>query len=381
MTWLSLLAVAGTLALAGLVYLFWYFRWETRNTEGAAYFGRPLAERRALKRRIRLMSLPALPMAHLLSPLARRQRGLPSFAFEGVHGPIKASSPAVFDRARRYRPRAEDVFVATQMRCGTTWMQQVVHQVVTRGQGEFRDDGVRHLNTMSPWIEGVNTVSIEAAPLIGDPPVRIIKTHLPAALCPYSSEAKYIYVARHPVSCFASIMDFNASMVGPFLPPTATMADWFCSDRMYWLPWPRHIEGWWRWAEEKPNVLFVHFEDMTRNFGAVLDRVAAFLGRTITREERASITDRCSFTYMKDREEWFEMGPPTMFSVRGGEFMTSGKEKRHEDVTPATCDRILKYCREALAGASYPASRFYGDLALDTERDADLSARRARNPE
>jgi hypothetical protein len=84
---------------------------------------------------------------------------------------------------------------------------------------------------------------------------------------------------------------------------------------------------------------------------------------------------------MKDREEWFEMAPPTMFSVRGGEFMTSGKEKRHEDVMPATCERILKYCREALTGASYPASRFYGDLALDTERHADRSARRARNPE
>ena len=369
MSWPLLLALAVALLVANFVYLIWYFRWEARQTTGLAYFGRTSSDRRALKRRIRLYSLPALPLARLLSPLARRQPGLPSFVFEGVAGPVKASSPEVFSKAKQYQPGPEDVFVATQMRCGTTWMQQVVHQIVTRGCGEFRDDGFRHLYAISPWIDAVNSVSMEAAPLVGSPPVRIIKTHLPVELCPYAASAKYIYVARHPVSCFASIVDFNQSMVGPFLPPTSVLADWYCSDRMYWLPWPRHVDGWWRWAETRPNVLFVHFEEMTRQFDVVLDRVAAFLGYSLTPAERAAVTERCSFKFMKAHEEFFEMAPPTMFSVAGGQFLASGKERRHEDVTPEIRDRILKYTSEALAGGTYPVGQFYSDVAAPAHAD------------
>jgi hypothetical protein len=304
-----------------------------------------------------------MPLAWLLSLLARRQKELPSFDFEGVHGPVKASSPEIFARAKAYVPRAEDVFVATQMRCGTTWMQQLVHQIVTRGRGEFSDAGPRHLYAASPWIDAANSVSMADAPLAGDPPTRIIKTHLPIELCPYAGRAKYIYVARHPVSCFASIVDFNRSMVGPFLPDVTALARWYCSDRMYWLPWPRHVDGWWRWSVERPNVLFVHFEEMTRSFAAVRDRVAAFLGVTLTPDEQARVDEHCSFKYMKDQEEFFEMAPPTMFSVAGGQFLASGKETRHEDVTPEIRTLILDYCRTSLAHAAYPAARFYPDLA------------------
>jgi hypothetical protein len=362
MVWIAALAVVTLVPLAGVLYLTWYFRWETRHTAGVAYYGRTLAERRALKSRIRRLSAPALPVVRLLSHSARRKPALPSFEFEGVHGPTNVSSPAVFARAKAYDPKPEDIFVATQMRCGTTWMQQLVHQIVTHGNGTFGDGGLTHLYAASPWIDAVNSVSIDAAPLIGDPPVRIIKTHLPIELCPYSPHAKYVYVTRHPVSCFASIVDFNRSMLGPLLPDRTILAEWFCSDQMYWLPWPRHVGGWWSWAQNRPNVLFVHFEDMTRNFGSVRDRVAGFLGHSLTPREQERVSEHCSFEYMKEQEEFFDMAPPTMFSVREGAFLASGSEKRHEDVTPAIRDRILTYCRSALQREEYPADRFYDDL-------------------
>lgn len=358
----SVLLAALLLLVAQVAYVVWYFRWEARNTTGMAYYGRSLPCRRALKRRIRRYSLPAMPLIRLLAFISRTRLTMPVFEYEGVSGPPKVSSPEVFARARQYQPQPQDVFVVTQMRCGTTWMQQLVYQIVTHGQGEFSDPGRAHLYATSPWIEAVNSVSMDDAPLVGERPTRIIKSHLPASLCPYSPAAKYIYVARHPVSCFASIVDFNRSMVGPLLPPLATLADWFCSDRMYWLPWPRHVDGWWRWAETRHNVLFVHFEDMTKDLGAVCDRVAALLGCSLTADEQQRVAAKCSFRYMKAHEEFFEMAPPTMFSVAGGQFMASGKEERHEDVTPAVRERILAYCRETLAGSAYPAGRFYPDL-------------------
>ena len=131
---------------------------------------------------------------------------------------------------------------------------------------------------------------------------------------------------------------------------------------MYWLPWPRHVHGWWRWAQERPNVLFLHFEDMKRDLPAVVDRVAQFLGCALTPAERHRVTERSSFEYMHAHEEFFEMAPPTMFSVRGGRFLASGKAARHEDVTPQMRDRILRYCAEALTDAAYPVRQFYPDV-------------------
>jgi hypothetical protein len=362
LTWLGAAGAVALLLVADLIYLFWYFRWEAAHTAGMAYYGLPLPQRQALKTRIRWVSLPAKPVLYLLAALTRRSLKMPGFVFEGVAGPQKASSPEVFARAKAYRPRAEDVFVATQMRCGTTWMQQMVYEIVHRGSGSLAETG-QHLYAVSPWIDAVNSVSMTSAPVVGERPTRIIKTHLPASLCPYSPDARYIYVARHPVSCFASIVDFNRSMVGPVLPPVATLVDWYCSDTMYWSPWPSHVEGWWQLAAQHDNVLFVHFEEMKRDPAGVIGRVALFLGCVLTPDERTRVAARCTFDYMKAHEDLFEMAPPTMFSTSGGEFMASGKEKRHEDVTPAVRDRILDYCRRALAGRSYPAARFYPELA------------------
>ena len=380
MSWVGVMVAAALLSIASVLYLVVYLRWAGKRTGGMAYYGQSLAARRALKRRIFWYSLPARPLIRLLAMAARKRSTMPAFDYEGVSGPTKVSSPECFERAKNYRPRPEDVFVVTQMRSGTTWMQQLVYEIVTRGQGDLSDQGHGHLYATSPWIDAVNSVPLEDAPLVGQKPTRIIKSHLPTVLCPFGEQARYIYVARHPVSCFASIVDFNRSMLGPFLPPITTLADWFCSDRMYWLPWPRHVDGWWRWAESRDNVLFVHYEEMKRDFAAVRDRIACFLGYSLTADEQRRIDERCSFRYMKDHEEFFEMAPPTMFSVAGGQFIAAGKESRDEDVTPAIRQRILEYCRQALTGCEYPARRFYPDLALPPPGAPATAARPVRDP-
>ena len=363
MTWLGAIAAIALLFVIFVSYLLWYFHWEATNTTGMAYYGRTPAGRLDFKRQVRNRSIPLVPILRALAAIGRARRTMPVVDYGGISGPPRVSTPETFVRAQQYRPKAADVFVATQMRCGTTWMQQVVYQIVTRGLGEFSEPRRSHLYAVSPWIEAVNSVSMTDAPLLGDRPARIIKTHLPASHCPYSTDAKYIYVARHPVSCFASIMDFNRSMAGPFVPPEENMAAWFTSDRMYWLPWPRHVDGWWQWSRGRDNVLFVHFEEMKRDLDGVIDRVASFLAVDLSNDERRLAASRCTFGYMKDHEECFEMAPPTMFSVAGGRFLASGSVTRDEDVTPAVRARILDYCRQALRGGAYPAGQFYPELA------------------
>jgi Sulfotransferase domain len=371
MIWLTAVIGLVVLLVADYLYLVWYLQWESSKTSGVAYFGKPLAERRALKARIRRYSTLAVPIVRLLAAINRKRATMPQFEYKGVYGPPKVSNPEVFACAQSYRPGPEDVFVATQMRCGTTWMQQVVYEVVNRGHGDLSDKGHGHLYAISPWIDAVNSVSLEDAPLVGEKPTRIIKTHLPVSLCPYSPQAKYIYVTRHPVSCFASIVDYNRALLGPLMPSVEKLEAWFCSDRMYWLPWPTHVAGWWQWARTHENVLFVHYEEMITNFADPLDRVADFLGYRLTAEEKDRITQKCSFRFMREHEEMFEMSPPTMFSVSQARFMASGRLHRHDDVTPAVRQRIAEYCATALSASDYPAHRFYPDLLVARHGEVD----------
>ena len=106
-------------------------------------------------------------------------------------------------------------------------MQHLVYEVLHRGKGDIVERRAT-LYGVSPWIEALKSISMEDAPLHGEErPSRVIKTHLPTELCPYSKDAKYVYVVRQPVSCFASCVDFVATNIGTFAPPLQVVEDWF----------------------------------------------------------------------------------------------------------------------------------------------------------
>jgi hypothetical protein len=216
-----------------------------------------------------------------------------------------------------------------------------------------------------PWIEGRKTVPMEAAPLVGEErPSRIIKTHLPAALCPYHESARYIYVIRHPVSCFASCADFLRENAGRFAPDLAAIERWFCSEElMWWGTWTAHARGWWEQTRERSNVLFVSFEEMKADLGSVVRQVNAFLGTApLTQPELDRVVHTCSFRYMQEHQEAFEMHPPHLLAV-DAELFVRGSADRHKDVPAEVRDRIAAWCRNQLAGSSFPLARYYPDIA------------------
>ena len=337
------------------------FGWQYFNTKGLAYFGRPLAERQRFKQKVARYGRFIRP---LLRPLSRYMSNPNQFTmtYDGIYAPANNCNHKSFAQAVHYTPQPNDLFVVTQMKCGTTWMQQVAYEILMHGQGDFSDAGHKHLYATSPWLESFNGVSTADAPLIGERPTRLIKTHLPAFLCPYSPAAKYIYVTRHPASCYRSISDFFHTLSEPFTPSDDLLLDWFCSDQMWWGSWPDHVAGFWQWSQTRPNVLFVHFEEMKRNLPAIIQRVASFLEVTLTEEMLLLIAGKCSFDYMKAHEEQFEMMPPN-FLASGDTFFKSGSLQRHASLAPADKNRILEFCSKKLAESDYPFVQFYPDAA------------------
>ena len=357
----SLVTAASALlgfGLLGLVWLAIVVAWGDRRTLGLAYFGLPREGRERFRRRLR-------SHARILAPVIRLSlRAFPfrfdraSFAYRGIPGPKGTCTLESFDAGASYDPSPDDVFVVTQMRSGTTWMQNIVYEVLTRGGGDLVETG-RTLNAISPWLEAVVGVPVGEAPPLGATRARLIKTHFPVALCPFSERAKYIYVVRDPVSCFASCVDFLADNTGPSKPPTDVFETWFCSpESMWWGSWPAHVEGWWSRSLREENVLFVRFEDMLADLPRVVSDLTAFLGvPPLDESEMNAVLSRTSFEYMRDHREAFEMYPPHVLASDSAYF-TRGTVDRHRDVPEDARERILRWCRAELEG-TFPLDEIY----------------------
>ena len=254
--------------------------------------------------------------------------------------------------------------MATQMKCGTTWMQHVVYEILHRGNGDLVATGTA-MYAVAPWLEGRRSIPLEQSrPLGQERPSRLIKTHLPAALCPASAQARYIYVARHPVSCFASCIDFVETNVGVMAPLLPAYEEWFTTkDLMWWGTWTDHVRGWWDRAQQNSNVLFVYFEDMKKDLPGMVRRVADFLGvAPLNEKELANVVEKSGFDYMQKYQGNFEMHPPHILQTNAALFV-SGKADRHQDVPEDARQRIRSWAAKELSGSGFPLAKAYPDVA------------------
>lgn len=348
------------LIVGGFSYLAMVLAWENERTNAGAYFRLPLDQRRAFAKRLRFHARLLVPILRIGSRLNKVDMEQASFQFDGIAGPKGSCTEDSFRTGSAYEPRPNDVFVVTQMKSGTTWMQHLVYQVLNRGHGDLAEKE-EALYAISPWLEGVKSIPMAGAEVVGDEhPSRIIKTHFPADVCPFSPDARYVYVVRHPVSCFASCVDFISENLGAFAPDLDAVVEWYCSDRgMWWGDWPRHVEGWWSMARDHGNVFFVRFEDMKQDLSAVALRLSDFLGMApLNVDELGEITRKCGFAYMRDHATSFEMQPPHLLAI-DAELLKKGTADRFRDVPEDVRRRVMEWCAERSAELSLPLTELY----------------------
>jgi aryl sulfotransferase len=250
--------------------------------------------------------------------------------------------------------RDDDIVIGTWSKAGTTWMQQIVGQLVFNGDPEVFGDA------RSPWIDArvkPNELEIAAAQTHR----RFLKTHLPVDAIVFSPEAKYIYIGRdardvfwswhnHHANFTPGALAFINSLPGRIGPPVGypnpdirlAFHEWLDQDAYPNWPFWSHVQGWWD-VRHLPNVLLVHFADLKADMASEIRRVADFLGIPIDESIWPAILEHCGFEYMKRqaaRHELFDM----LMQGGGSTFINKGTNGRWRDVlTPedtAKCDRL-----------------------------------------
>ena len=100
----------------------------------------------------------------------------------------------IFDSRRwqHYRPRVDDIIIASYPKSGMTWMQRIVSLLV------FQTSRPMPIMQISAWIDRRFPQPIEAAmaQLEVQEHRRFLKSHLPLDGLPFHGEVKYIHIAR-----------------------------------------------------------------------------------------------------------------------------------------------------------------------------------------
>ncbi len=298
--------------------------------------------------------MPDMP-SFFVAPPRKRPSSIPELEklFAGG-GPPQASPP--------FRVLPSDVFIATFPKCGTTWVQQIVHGLRSRGSMDFEE-----ICLVVPWLETAPLLGIDLdAPQVAEP--RTFKTHL--AWDDVPKGGRYIYVMRDPSDALCSLYQFgNGWLYERDSIDINTFAAIFLESKSSFGSYWSHLLSWWQ-ERAREEVLLLCFEDLKRDLGTWVRRIAEFIQVPADEELLSLATRQASFEFMRAHEGQFDDHPTTAAisrllglpadgkttKVRAGR-VGEGKELLSPEVRSALDAAWQRYIGEPLGIRSYEEMR------------------------
>ena len=263
----------------------------------------------------------------------------------------------MIDAIRNFRPTPTDVIISPFGKCGTTWLQQMVHTLRTGGDTDYDD-----ISRVVPWIETAPLLGVDLDAPQKAPP-RAFKSHLAWDQIPKG--AKYLVSIRDPKDALVSMFHF---MNGWFIEPGSVSIDEFAlgpmtqrgQKRDYW----HHLASWWR-VRDQDNVLLLTYEGMVRNPQDTVRQIADFIGIFADAQLLQITMEHTSLDYMLTNKHQFddrlmrEMSESRLGLPGGSDSakVRAGKIGARGELSPATGARLddiwTQTIGEELGFASY----------------------------
>lgn len=261
--------------------------------------------------------------------------------------------------------RDDDVIISTYAKSGTTWMQQIVSQLIFNGQ-----EGL-NVGEMSPWMDlRVPPAPEKMAAVEAQTHRRFLKTHLPVDALIFSPQAKYIYIGRdgrdvvwslynhhaNANAMFYDILNNTPGRVGPAIePPPRSIRqyfhDWMEGDGYpFWSMW-ENVRSWWE-IRHLPNVLMLHYAQLKQDLPGQMRRIAKFLEVPIDEANWDAIVEHCTFDYMKRNAEQVVPLGGQIFEGGAKTFINKGTNGRWRDTLTTEEIRWYEAVAEAQLGAA-----------------------------
>ncbi|XP_074895888.1 sulfotransferase 2B1-like [Buteo buteo] len=218
--------------------------------------------------------------------------------------------------------RPTDVVIATYPKSGTTWMQEILTLLFSRGD-------VLPAKTIPNWERAPWLEQIYFREALQDTAARrLITTHLPArVLAPalQQSKAKVIYVARNPKDVAVSFYHFHR--LAKFLPDPGsfdTFLTRFLEGTVHYGSWFDHVKGWLA-QRQLLDIFYVTYEELHQDLRGTAQRLSAFLGCPLGPETLGALEQHCSFATMRDNAMVnYSLIPAEIMDHSQGCFMRKG---------------------------------------------------------
>ena len=244
--------------------------------------------------------------------------------------------------------RDDDIIIATYAKSGTTWMQQIIAQLLFNGDPDLA------VADISPWLDlRVPPKAVKLPYVEAQTHRRFLKTHLPVDALVFSPQARYLYIGRDGRDVVWSLYNHHANAnqlwydalnetpgrVGPPIerPPEDIREywrDWMARDgHPFWSFWD-NVRTWWQ-IRDLPNVRLVHFSELKRDLPGTIRQIARFLQIPINESRWSAILEHCSFEWMKQNASKSVPLGGLFWDAGAGVFINKGVNGRWADVLTA----------------------------------------------
>ncbi len=262
--------------------------------------------------------------------------------------------------------RDDDIVIATYAKSGTTWMQQIVGQLIFDGRADVSSA------ELSPWVDlRVPPRQVKLPEIEAQTHRRFLKTHLPVDALVFAPQAKYIYVGRDGRDMMWSLYNHHVTAnqlwydalnntpdrVGPEIgrpsaDPVTYFNDWLAKDGYPFWPYWENVRSWWA-IGDLPNVLMVHFADLKADMPGEIQRIATFLDIAPTRWD--AILKHSSFDFMKANAQACAPLGGAFWEGGAQTFINKGVNGRWQGVLPAADSAAYEAKARAELGADCAA--------------------------
>ncbi|XP_036149357.1 sulfotransferase 4A1-like [Monomorium pharaonis] len=263
----------------------------------------------------------------------------------------------VGDKIYNFEVRADDTWIITYPRSGTTMTQELIWLVAN--DMNFNEAHQRYLMRRFPFIEMevmfddhrllklIRNVPKNSVKFVQDQPSpRFIKSHLPLELLPtvVNSTCKIIYVARNPKDVAVSYYIFHKHILD-FQGTFEQFCNNFLNDHILRTPYWEHVKEAWR-MRHRANMMFVFYEDLIKDLPRNIKEIAAFFGKTYSDEQINKLVEHLKIENFRKNPMVNNQSPDQM---KPNMFIRQGKTGSWKEIfTPEIEDRFDKWITDNL---------------------------------
>nr|CAI5828441.1 unnamed protein product [Callosobruchus analis] len=190
-----------------------------------------------------------------------------------------------------------------------------------------------------------------------------VKTHMPWALLPRDiqenlKKPKIVYVVRNPKDAIVSMYHWIKMLTGSE-DPLEKCCERYINGELCYLPYWRHVLGFWE-QRSKPNVMFLRYEELSKDLPGTIRKMANFLERPISDAGVEKLVNHLSFNNMRknravNNEEMIERTRKSKgLEMYETNHMRLGKMGSHKmEMTPEMIEKVEKWTEENIKGTGF----------------------------